>query len=389
MANTLKKTKQKSVTKVADGVIVDKNGKNLYLCYCCGGTSVMERYTNIVRSDLWKGMGGHLPICKDCMYTLYNNLLEDVYDGNVKYAVRRICSMFDIYFNSEVYESSKKVSSKNPISNYLQILNSPSYSCHKGKTYNDTLYETSGDNTTTPINITKDITKQDNQDNQNAVTHKVRKFFGTGFEESDYQFLWEQYLDWTDRNEVEGKSQEELVKRLCFKQLEIYKATKAGSNTKDLDASFQSLLNSANLSPKQIVSDEQDVHSFGQLIQKLENTRPVADIDDELKDVDKIGLYIDVFFKGHLAKMMGLKNGLSRLYGKFMKKYTVEKPEYKDDETNEALFDAIFGNASFDDDDYEDYSNEDNELEYDEDDELDYDEGNITSYDEEEVIDNA
>ena len=42
-----------------------------------------------------------------------------------------------------------------------------------------------------------------------------------------------------------------------------------------------------------------------------------------------------------------------------MKKYTVEKPEYKDDETNEALFDAIFGNANFDDNDNEDYLDND------------------------------
>ena len=89
--------------------------------------------------------------------------------------------------------------------------------------------------------------------------------------------------------------------------------------------------------------------SYGEWIKKLENERPVDEIDDELKDVDKIGLYIDVFFKGHLAKMMGLKNGLSRLYDKFMKKYTVEKPEYQDDETNEALFDAIFGDANLED----------------------------------------
>ena len=208
--------------------------------------------------------------------------------------------------------------------------------------------------------MTMPVPAENNNVNKTIVTHKVRKFFGEGFDEKDYEFLWEQYLDWTERNEVEGKSQEELVKRLCFKQLEIYKATRTGANTKDLDASFQNLLNSANLSPKQIVSDEQDVHSFGQLIQKLENTRPVAEIDEELKDVDKIGLYIDVFFKGHLAKMMGLKNGLSRLYTKFMKKYTVEKPEYKDDETNEALFDAIFGNAKLDDDeDFDDYYEDD------------------------------
>ena len=48
--------------------------------------------------------------------------------------------------------------------------------------------------------------------------------------------------------------------------------------------------------------------------------------------------------------MMGLKNGFSKLYEQFMKKYTVEKPEYDDDEDNEALFDAIFGGTVDDDD---------------------------------------
>ena len=63
---------------------------------------------------------------------------------------------------------------------------------------------------------------------------------------------------------------------------------------------------------------------------------------------------MDIFYRGHLSKMMGLKNGLSNLYTKFMKKYTVNKPEYNDEENSEVLFDAIFGNASLD-------SNEDNE----------------------------
>ena len=44
--------------------------------------------------------------------------------------------------------------------------------------------------------------------------------------------------------------------------------------------------------------------------------------------------------------MMGMKNGLSRLYDKYMKKYTVTKPEYEEDDDSEALFDAIFGNPS-------------------------------------------
>ena len=38
------------------------------------------------------------------------------------------------------------------------------------------------------------------------------------------------------------------------------------------------------------------------------------------------------------------------MYTKFMKKYSVEKPEYNDEENSEILFDAIFGNPSTEDD---------------------------------------
>ena len=106
------------------------------------------------------------------------------------------------------------------------------------------------------------------------------------------------------------------------------------------------MLDSGKLQPKQNSGDTTaDNQTFGTLIDKWENERPLPEIDEELRDVDKIGIYLDVFFKGHLAKMMGLKNGFSRLYSKYMKQYTVEKPEYEGDEDSEALFDAIFGGA--------------------------------------------
>ena len=72
-------------------------------------------------------------------------------------------------------------------------------------------------------------------------------------------------------------------------------------------------------------------------------------INDLIKKINKIGLYIDVFFKGHLAKMMGLKNGFSSLYEKFMKRFSVSKPEYEEDADSEALFDQIFGSHLEDD----------------------------------------
>ena len=116
-----------------------------------------------------------------------------------------------------------------------------------------------------------------------------------------------------------------------------------------MNATFLKQLEAAKLQPKQNKGETTaNNQTFGTLIDKWENTRPIPEIDEDLQDVDKIGLYLDVFFKGHLAKMMGLKNGLSNLYTKFMKKYTVEKPEYDNDEDSEVIFDAIFGSNNDD-----------------------------------------
>ena len=54
-------------------------------------------------------------------------------------------------------------------------------------------------------------------------------------------------------------------------------------------------------------------------------------------------MLIDVFFTGHLSKMMGIKNAFSSIYEKFMAKYTVTKPQYEEGADTESLFNKIFG----------------------------------------------
>ena len=157
-------------------------------------------------------------------------------------------------------------------------------------------------------------------------------------------FLENEYKDWTTRYPCENKAQELLFKRICFKELEIDKAQRNGKDTKELDATLQNLMGSLNVKPSQKTSNAlTDNLTFGQLIDKWEQEKPIPEPDEEFKDVDKIGLYIDVFFKGHLSKMMGLKNAFSALYERFMSKYTVTKIQYDEDFDSEALFDQIFG----------------------------------------------
>lgn len=315
-------------------------------CICCD-KDFNEREFYSSDSILFKS-AGKIPYCKECIEKLYKHYLTAYkklgYSNPDRKAVERMCMFLDIYYSNNVFDSViKQIDTKgltsSVIATYIKQIKLTQY---KGKDYDTTISEKNM--------AFKDVDLSDQDEDKKKEIEAAIKIFGTGFENEDYLFLYEQYNDWTARHECNTKAQEEIFKNICFTQLEILKATRAKSDTKDLTATFQKLLETAKLQPKQNSGDTTaDNQTFGTLIDKWENTRPIPEVEEDLRDVDKIGLYINVFFKGHLAKMMGLKNGLSKLYDKYMAKYTVEKPEYDGDEDNEALFDAIFGGTIEDD----------------------------------------
>lgn len=317
-----------------------KTTKAKYTCFYCGKeyveTNFYKSYSNFY-SNL-----GKVPYCKQCIEKFYQQYFEQYTNEGCltpeKKAVQRLCMIFDIYYKEEAFNSAmdsvkKREMNISPMSAYMKMIQLVQ---HQDKSYENTITEAEQESfvMASISDLSTDTT----------VDQKTIDFFGSGFTEEDYKFLKREYEDWTARHECNTKAQEEVIKDICFNRLQNLKALRRGEDTKDITASFQKMLDAGKLQPKQNAGDTTaDNQTFGTLIDKWENEKPLPEIDEELKDVDKIALYIDVFFKGHLAKMMGLKNGLSNSYTKFMKKYTVEKPEYDGDENSDALFDAIFG----------------------------------------------
>ena len=330
-----------------------KEKKEKSVCFYCGKNYVETNYYS-TNSKFYSGLGsesyvglGKIPYCKQCIEKLYqyyfDRYVKQGYSNPERKAVKRMCMFLDIYYRDDVFHSSLRKFNEDdrvisPMTQYMKTIQLWQYN-RNGESYENTIdeEEQNDDSSSILTSATDDFQVDDDTIN----------FFGNGFTEDDYKFLKREYDDWVARHECKTKVQEEVFKRLCFKQLEILKATRRGDDTKDLDATFQKLLETAKLQPKQNAGDATaDNQTLGTLIDKWENERPLPEIDEELRDVDKIALYIDIFFKGHLSKMMGIKNAFSNLYTKFMKRYTVEKPEYSDEENSEVLFDAIFGNQS-------------------------------------------
>lgn len=310
--------------------------QDLILCPCCGEFVTRENFYTDKRYAI-----GLFPQCKKCVLAeVEQRKNKNDKPNETKESVQRMLQKMDLPYIDSLYESlqadvANEINEKNKKSPFLAYLppikSLPNW---KGKTYKDSEFGVDGDETESISSIISN----------RKPRKEIIKIFGTGFSNEDYLYLQDQYDDWKSRSQVDSKSQETYIIQICFKQLEIWKAQKSDKDTDKLIKSLNDLMNGANLQPRQNVGNAStDSLTFGQLIEKWENEKPIPEPDEEFKDVDKIGLYIDVFFKGHLSKMMGLKNGFSSIYEKFIKKYTVSKPEYDEDTDSEVLFEQIFG----------------------------------------------
>ena len=310
--------------------------RELLLCPSCG--DIMKADTAFYSDKNY--VTGRYPICKRCVMKMVEQRKTDKEEPNeTKESVQKVLQMMDRVYDDAFYnecvkgalDEAKEKNRNSPFATYITATASlPQW---KGKTWKDSDFGDSLDS----------IETQETKINQKTIKN-AKKRFGSGYSSEDYMFLENEYQDWITRYECNTKAQESIFERLAFKKWEINKATKSGQNTKDLDRTYQDLLSTANITPRQTGMDSMaEAQTFGTLIQKFEETRPLPEIDPELADIDSIGLYIDAFFRGHTSKMLGLKNSFSHIYEKVMKQFTVTKPQYNDEEDSEVIFEKVFG----------------------------------------------
>lgn len=319
-------------------------------CMCCNNElSAKEFYDS--DSYLHRSVG-KIPYCKECLDKLYRDYLDKYekleYANPDRKAIERICMMLDLYYSDKIFDSAVKLSKQEKmaetpfISLYLKQVKMYQY---RSKNYDTTIQEKykAAKDKDSAISIYSDDDTHKSEEVQRGI-----ELFGNGFSDDDYIYLCKEYGDWTTRHECNTKAQEELIKQICHARLNLLKAERSGSDTKDLMVTFLKAMEAAKLQPKQNSSDVvSDTQTFGTLIDKWENTRPIPEVDADLVDVDGLGKYLDVFFKGGLARSLGLDIEYSKQYDEYMGRYTVNRPEYDEYEggsdASREIHEAIFG----------------------------------------------
>lgn len=157
--------------------------------------------------------------------------------------------------------------------------------------------------------------------------------WGKKLEVEDYLFLENEFEALVNSYECDSYAQQMLFQEIAHKRLEIKKNREANKSTEKEVKTLQELLTSSNIKPVQETgANAVEQATFGTLIKKYENEKPIPEPDPEWRDVDGIKKYISVWFLGHLCRMLGIKNEYSRMYEEEIAKYQVEAPTYEQDD---------------------------------------------------------
>ena len=331
---------------------IDVVGAERVICSKCGTMYGRRKgYFPVSYATLHKGIG-YIPICRTCIDGMYDAYLAQC--GDERKAVRQVCRKLDLFWSDNVFDIVlKKSTTKTMMTQYIARINTVSFA---GKSYDDTLSAegtlwTFGKNSADTVDsepaANNTIPEPANQgEPESTVTmddipKEVADFWGPGYTPDMYLDLEARRKYWMSRfpeDFVPDIGTEALIRQICSLELDINRDRVAGRSVDKSVTALNALLGSANLKPTQKRAEENDASladtPLGVWLYRYENKRPLPEIDEELKDVNGIKRYVFTWM-GHLCKMLGIKNGYTKLYEDEIARLRVEKPEYdgEDDET--------------------------------------------------------
>lgn len=321
------------------------------ICSKCG-TSYGRRkgYFPVNYAVLYKGIG-YMTVCKECIDDMYEKYLTAC--GDSKQAVRQMCRKLDLFWSDSVYETvARKNTTRTMMTSYIAKINTVTYA---GKCYDDTLAAEGSLWNFDNASVQKPPVNEPEVDEVIEVSEEIMKFWGPGFTPSMYNELEERRSYWMSRYPEDAEfdiGTEALIRQICNLEITINQDRAMGKPIDKNVNALNTLLGSASLKPTQRKQEDVDAAlsntPLGVWLYRYENKRPLPEIDEEFKDVNGIKKYVHTWVTGHLAKMLGLKNYYSKMYEDEINKYTVERPEYNEDDNNDDVLSDIFGGGDSD-----------------------------------------
>lgn len=277
-------------------------------CTACGEDKRPAIDFYLSRSKLYKFNDGRMPVCKECLSSLFKEL-NAKYSDEVK-ALYHLCMLFDIYFDRDLVEKSSANNNfgdeDNLLKSYMKNVNSLNQYKFKDSMSSDCII--------LDDNLLENKKEEVEINNKTLfeVTDKMEVRWGASLPIEDYMFLESKYKEFTDVYECRTPAQRLIFEQIAKCLLRGEKALK-----KDNDVAFEKmnnmvskLMTDGNIKPIQEASvAEDDTATWGKWINLIEQERPIGEPCEQFKDVDKISTYITKWFTRQMQRVFDLSTG--------------------------------------------------------------------------------
>lgn len=278
-------------------------------CTFCGELKAPTKDFYLSRSRIYKYNDERMPICKECLSNLFNEL-KVKYEDEMK-ALYHLCMLFDIYFNKELVEKSFNNENfsieDNLLKTYMKNVNSLNQYKFKDSFSSDYIVL---DDELLKVEIKE---KEEDIYEEREMTPEAKRLclkrWGSGYSDDDYMYLEENYAEFYDAYAHDTPAERMLLMNISKTLLEGEKSRRSGDKKgyENMLKLVSSMLTDAAIKPSQKKSMGDEVgECFGVFIENLEKNEPINEAIDEFEDVDNIGRLIDRQFVKNFAKVFGL-----------------------------------------------------------------------------------
>lgn len=278
-------------------------------CTACGEDKRPAIDFYLSRSKLYKFNDGRMPICKECLSSLFKEL-NAKYSDEVK-ALYHLCMLFDIYFDRDLVEKSSSNNNfsdeDNLLKSYMKNVNSLNQYKFKDSMSSDCIVL--DDSLIKYEEKDKEIDIYEEREMTPELKRLCLKRWGSGYSDEDYLYLEDNYAEFYEAYAHDTPAERMLLMNITKTLLEGEKSRKSGDKKgyENMLKLVSSMLTDAAIKPSQKKTMGDEVgECFGVFIENLEKNEPVNEAIDDFADVDNIGKLIDRQFVKNFAKVFGL-----------------------------------------------------------------------------------
>lgn len=268
--------------------------KETNYCRRCQETKDANNFFSAVNFRL--DTNNRMSICKDCVGELYEE--EYIKHRTLNKTILSMCRLLDVEFDETIVDSVRGELDR-AVANGRKP--KPPFSAYKGRL---TLARGAGKGDIESQDLTFHEPKTITPSQEDIELTAQDTFWGDNLDQSSIDFLEKEYANFKRSYKIDTYSKKVLLKRVCFKLLDIKLAQESGDakSIPPLEKSLLGLMKDLAISPahSNAASSGESAETFGVFIKEIEEKEPAQWLEEDgrpfYEDVDDIEYYYDTYF---------------------------------------------------------------------------------------------